>query len=230
MTIIKSISAFEFCFYNWKIIIFIDREPLQHYRKKTSPGEFIIRWLQDLSLYDFEFKYIKGSTSILADYFSRNDFSANQEILHDNKYLINSENPLLISTDPHLYKVCRYNNSATKCIQNLPNNYFNIPHYCFLLKETSASHLKFSNNTVSSTSEIINQASQNNLNQQSSSNVNHPPKYPLIEMPIDSSIRTKSRSSFMLNYTPPKKYSSTWDSTCDISLFWVPIFIILCLL
>ena len=31
-------------------------------------------------------------------------------------------------------------------------------------------------------------------------------------------------------YTPPKKYSSTWDSTCDISLFWVPIFIILCLL
>ena len=32
------------------------------------------------------------------------------------------------------------------------------------------------------------------------------------------------------SYTPPKKYSSTWDSTCDISLFWVPIFIILCLL
>ena len=31
-------------------------------------------------------------------------------------------------------------------------------------------------------------------------------------------------------YSRQKKYSSTWDSTCDISLFWVPIFIILCLL
>ena len=33
-----------------------------------------------------------------------------------------------------------------------------------------------------------------------------------------------------VRYSRQKKYSSTWDSTCDISLFWVPIFIILCLL
>ena len=74
MANIKSISAFKFYLYNREFIVLSESKLLQHYRKTTSPARLITRRLQNLSLYDSEFKYIKGSTNILADYFSRNDF------------------------------------------------------------------------------------------------------------------------------------------------------------
>ena len=70
--------------------------------------------LQDLLLYDFEFKYISGSTNILADYFSRINYSNDQKTLHENYNLINCENPFPISIDLQLRKTYHCNNAAAE--------------------------------------------------------------------------------------------------------------------
>ena len=54
--------------------------------------------------------------------------------------------------------------------------------------------------------------------------------FPFLRLQVWNPFSSKYHLFENIIYSRQKKYSSTWDSTCDISLFWVPIFIILCLL
>lgn len=99
MAIVKSIDAFKFFLYNRKFTVLSDSKPLEFYKRTTSPADLTTRWLVELSNYEFTFKYLKGESNILADYFSREDFSNHTHDLNSHPELINDAHLLPISTN-----------------------------------------------------------------------------------------------------------------------------------
>ena len=94
MAIVKSVNAFRYFLYNRHFVILSDSKSLEKYKSTTSPVDLTTKWLIDLYTYDFTFKYIKGQTNVLADYFSREIFDGHSQNLSTNPELIPSILPI----------------------------------------------------------------------------------------------------------------------------------------
>lgn len=114
MAIIKSINAFKFFLFNRHFTVLSDSKPLEFYKRTTSPADLTTRWLVELSNYDFTFKYLKGESNILADYFSREDFTNHTQDLNSNPELINDQNILPISTNSPTIELYHLNNNSAE--------------------------------------------------------------------------------------------------------------------
>ena len=71
LAIVESLKRFRPMLLGCKFIVLTDHKSLQYFltQKNLSPRQ--ARWLEALSEFDFEVKYIPGETNILADALSR---------------------------------------------------------------------------------------------------------------------------------------------------------------
>jgi hypothetical protein len=72
--VVASLSKFEPIIFHSKIVIFCNHNPLSYLVDNATHSAKLSRWKMGLLQYDYEFRYIKGVTNVVADFFSRCDF------------------------------------------------------------------------------------------------------------------------------------------------------------
>lgn len=95
LAMVKPVTAFKHYLYNRQFYILSDSQPLEHYRKISSPATITTRWLLELLEYTYIFKYIPGPKNFLPDLFSRSPDVVIQD-LNSNPSLINNKEILRI--------------------------------------------------------------------------------------------------------------------------------------
>src|SRR5919202_414717 len=71
LAVVEAIKAFDPLLASTKFIIVTDHEALKYLKSQSSLSPRQIRWLNFLSKYEFEIRYMPGKTNVLANYLSR---------------------------------------------------------------------------------------------------------------------------------------------------------------
>jgi len=72
LAIISAVRHFRMYLYGKRFKIISDHKPLlYHLKVNSNPANQIIRWVTELSQYDFEFAYLEGHRNVLPDFLSR---------------------------------------------------------------------------------------------------------------------------------------------------------------